>query len=259
VWLFQRTREGDWENYAFRYCYLQGESAMSSFTVREISSVRAMVAGFCLAVVVAIFFAGNASAACTNSGKSKGCQQVVSVPSNQTYAGLLGSEFATSAEMSCSSGANTTTSGHYLCGGELPAVSMSTQRMTGLFSRRYWEICRIFNQAGSASVSLIPDEVSYGWLDDCSDGDCAAEVRMSFSGPELLTLTAGDADQLNVLLYGRIYDAYGDPFAYDQDIVIERLSLVFGDSSSRKAAGTCDWYTDLSLQDIQIMLMSTDR
>jgi len=232
---------------------------MSSFTIRESSCIKVIFAGVLLAFLSATFLASSASAACSKSGKGAGCQQRSDVPDNQTSAGLLGSELATSAEMSCGSGANTTASGNYFCDGALPSVSMSTEHMTGLFSRRFWEICRTFSQPGSAGTSLIPDQFSYGWLDDCSDGDCVAEVRMSFSGTQLATLTAGNADQLHVSLFGRIYGASGDPFAVDQDIVIERVNLKFSDSASGKATGTCDWYSDLNLQNIQVMLMSTDR
>ena len=104
----------------------------------------------------------------------------------------------------------------------------------------------------------MPNQFSYGWLDDCSDGDCAVVASVFFSGSEVEDLTSGIADQLNVSAFGRLYGAFGDPFAVNQDVVIERLNLAFSNSPRGRSAGTCDWYSDLSLEDIQMMLMSTD-
>lgn len=233
---------------------------MSLFTIRESSSIKSLAAKVLLALVFAIFFASNASAGCSKSGKGRSCDQDSTVASNQTSAALVGSKFSTASELSCnSSPGNMTTSGNYLCAGGLPAVTISTSELSGLFSRRYWEICRTFNQPGTAGVALVPNQFSYGWLDDCSDGDCAVVASASFSGSELEGLTSGTADQLVVSAYGRLYDASADPFAENQDVVIERLNFAFSNSTTGRKAGTCDWYSDLNLEDIQMMLMSTDH
>ena len=233
---------------------------MSSFTYRESSSIKFLTTSVLVATVFAVFFTSNVSADCSKSGRGKGCEQVSTVAGNQTSVALLGSKFATASEVDCkSSPGNMTSGGNYLCDGALPSVSISTMELNGLFSRRYWEICRTFNQPGTAGVALVPSQFSYGWLDDCSDGDCAVVASVSFSGSELRDLTSGIADQLIVSAYGRLYDALGDPFAENQDVVIERLNLAFSNSMTGRKAGTCDWYSDLNLEDIQMMLMSTDR
>jgi len=233
---------------------------MSSFTIRESSSIKFVIAGLVAATVFAVVFASNAWAGsgCSKSGKGKGCEQVSIVASHQTGAALLGSNIATASELGCESDAgNMTTGGNYSCKGDLPLVSISTAELNGLFSRRYWEICRTFSNPATAGVDLAPDQFSYGWLDDCSDGDCAVEATVSFSGSELLDITSGSADQLVVSAYGRIYGTLSDPFAENQEVVIERLNLAFSKSTTGRSTGTCDWYSDLNLEDIQMMLMST--
>jgi len=234
---------------------------MFSFTFRGNSPYRIFAAGVLLIAACAIVVPCSAQAGCNQKGKGRDCKGVTSLDSNSSLAAIDGTHFYFDADalLKCTSAAtNTADSGAYFCS-DPPDLFMSTRMMTGMFARRFWDICHTFLPGdGENGFLLTPDAVSYGWIDDCSDGDCAIELQAEFSGLDLEALTHGDADRLNMVMHGKVYDALeADPFAQDQIVIIDRIGLAFFRPGSDRSAGTCDWYTDLS--EDQVGLYSLDE
>jgi len=229
---------------------------MFRFTYRGISPYRPFAAGVLLIVAVAILAPFSAQAGCNQKGKGRDCVNVPSLPSNSNLTLIDGTHFHfdPDALVTCARAeTNTTDSGAYLCS-DPPDLFVSTRLLTGIFSNRFWDICHTFMPGdGEDGFLLTPDALSYGWIDDCSDGDCAVEVRAEFSGVDLETLTNGDADRLSMVMHGKLYDAsQADPFAQSQIVVIDRIGLAFFRPDSDRNAGVCDWYTDLSGNQVRL-------
>jgi hypothetical protein len=223
---------------------------MFGFTDRDRFPCRIFVASTALAIAVAILAPSGAHAGCNQLGKGRDCKNVVSLPSNTSLAEIYGTNFHFGPDvlLLCTSAAtNAADSGDYFCG-EPPAMFLSTSMLTGLFSHRFRDICHsLMPGDGEDGFLLTPDTVSYGWTDDCTDGDCAIEVRAEFSGPEVEALTGTLADRLSMVMHGKAYEAAeADPFAADQTVIVERIGLMFFRPGSKRNAGTCDWYTDLT-------------
>jgi len=234
---------------------------MLRFTFRGISPYRTFAAGVLLIVACAVLAPCSAQAGCNQKGKGRDCNVVSSLDSNSSLAAIDGTHFyfESDAWATCASAANNSAdSGSYLCS-DPPTMFLSTRLLTGIFANRFWDICHSFTPGdGEEGFVLTPDDVSYGWIDDCSDGDCAVEVRAEFSGLDLEDLTDGKADRLNMVMHGKVYDALeADPFAEDQIVIIDRIGLAFFRPGSDRNAGTCDWYTDLS--GAQVILDSLDE
>lgn len=221
---------------------------MSFFWVNP-SRCRSVLSIGVLVLSASMFAASTASAACNKFGRGKDCPQPNPTPPNSTVAELIGSNFDSGTSMDCSTGINTSAGGTYFCAAP-PPIFMSTRKFTGIFNKQSWDLCNTLNQADSNGLELIPDEFSYSWLDDCSDGLCQMAVRMVFSGAEVEDATPGNADQMNVILNATIALPEGqlDPFAYAKlgPMTIDRVDLEFFRSSNGKSAGTCAWFTDLS-------------
>lgn len=223
---------------------------MFGFTDRERFPCRIFVASTTLAIAVAILAPSGAHAGCNKLGKGRDCKDVVSLPSNTSLAEIYGTNFHFGPDvlLLCTSAAtNATDSGDYLCG-EPPAMFLSTSMLTGTFSNRFRDICNSFMPGdGEDGFLLTPDTVSYGWTDDCTDGECAIEVRAEFSGSEVEALTGTVADRLSMVMHGKAYAAaLADPFAEDQTVIVDSIGLMFFRPGSDRNAGTCDWYTDLT-------------
>jgi len=149
--------------------------------------------------------------------------------------------------MSCESGANiSNTEGEYYCDVQpLDVVVLVTHHMSMNFNQKYAKIC---NSLSFDNVSVgHPDEVSFGWTEDCYDGTCGMDMNMAFSGPRLLELTDGASDALSLVLHGTIETVpggNGNPFTVPQDIGFDSADLVFLKPGSTKIAGICTLYMD---------------
>jgi len=136
------------------------------------------------------------------------------------------------------------TEGEYFCAVQpLDVVVLMTHHMSMDFNQKYAKIC---NSLAFNPVSVgHPDEVSFGWTEDCFDGSCAMDMNMEFSGARILDLTKGAADALSLVLHGTIETAVGgngNPFLVPQDIDLESMDLVFLQPGSTRIAGICTIY-----------------
>lgn len=226
---------------------------MLSFTHRL--NFKLLACGSLALVMCALFASPGAMAACNKKGRGN-CPEPTPTPPGSTFAELYSSNFD-SGEYECSTAgnANTTLSGNYYCDTDTSVddVYLSTRTLTGNFAQKNWEICHALDPTdGRSGVFLAPDDVWYGWTDDCGDALCDVEFRMSFSGVDVLGETSGKADQLNVTLFATIAPPRGttDPFRYDpnrknQPMQFDRIQLEFFRSSNGRSVGTCMWYTDV--------------
>ena len=149
--------------------------------------------------------------------------------------------------MSCESAVGIShEAGEYNCTVQpLDIVVAMTHHMSMNFNPKYAKIC---NSLAFDAVSVgHPDEVSFGWTDDCSDGSCALEMNLEFSGPRILEVTNGASDALSVVLHGAIATASGDngnPFLLPREIGFDSMDLVFLKPGSTRIAGLCTLYMD---------------
>ena len=224
---------------------------------------RYFVLGMLMTAFLALFVAPEAMAGCKN-GKGR-CKNPP--PDNTTAShGFSDASFDAEGNMhvkdggylSCESGADlTVANGDYFCSGPggslLPEFHISTASFTGLFSNRYREICGSFGNkiqlGGHNFAMLTPDEVSYGWRDDCTDGSCRIEISMKFSGPDIRAETSDKADQLSIVLGGWVFPTLEDeanPF-YKQKRVfvdVDSATLEFGLTGKKRSVGFCPFGVD---------------
>jgi hypothetical protein len=203
------------------------------------------LANLILTLLLACAAATTSAFACNKAGKGPGCKDSNPMLENRSLAEVNGTNayFFSPALVNCATDAAL---GGYVCASP-NGMYFSSYSMSGIFARRFWDICHTFAPNDSTAGLLSPDRLSYGWTDDCSDGVCAVEVRLDFAGLELQELTDGQADRMNMIMYGKAFESgQDDPFANDQEIVIERIELQFFRPGSKRSAGTCEWYTDLS-------------
>ena len=174
--------------------------------------------------------------------------------------------------LSCGTGADlTVANGDYFCdgpdGSSLPEFHISTASFTGLFNNKYREICGSFGNTtqldGHNFAILTPDEVSYGWRDDCTDGSCRIEISMKFS-QGIRAETGDKADQLSIVIGGWIdtttlEDDEANPF-HDQDVLVEidRATLEFGLTGKKRGVGLCPFGVDKNDGNQSVTFFSTD-
>jgi hypothetical protein len=90
---------------------------------------------------------------------------------------------------------------------ELGWVEVATDDLSrAADSQRNAGMCGIMDTASGLDPSArgpflsTPDEFSYGWTDNCTDGGCNVEVSMAFSGQDVIDLTEGRSDQLVIVM-----------------------------------------------------------
>ena len=200
--------------------------------------------------MLALLASPSAMAACNKFGRGKDCAQPTPTPPGFTEAYLYSSNFDSGFDpLLCASGANTTAGGNYSCAAPLPEVLLSTRALTGIFAQKNWDLCHALDPIdGRFGVLLTPDALSYGWTDSCSDGLCATEFRMSFSGEDVEAATNGKAGLMNVTLHAAIAPptGTGDPFRdRKQTMLFDRVQLDFFRANNGREVGSCVWYMDI--------------
>ena len=226
---------------------------------------RYYIFGLLMTAFLALFVAPEAMAGCKN-GKGK-CNSPPPPDNTTITPGSSTASFDGEGNMhiekdggyvSCGTGADlTVASGDYFCdgpdGSSLPEFHITTASFTGHFNKKYREICSYLGntpQPGDHNFAkLTPDEVSYGWRDDCTNGSCRIEISMKFSGQDIRTETDNKADQLSIVLSGTAYPQLdGDeanPF-YMQEVYvdIDSATLDFGLTGKRRSVGLCPFSVD---------------
>lgn len=100
-------------------------------------------------------------------------------------------------------------------------------------------LCRAFEDN---AVGLFADSFSYGWVDNCTDGSCAVELRLSFS-QGISELTNGESDQLDFVMHATIDDTgnAANPFAEPQDLLLYQTEVSFKKPGTTRTAVQCRW------------------
>lgn len=166
-------------------------------------------------------------------------------------------------ELVCQSEAGaTTSSGNYNCNVNGLEVHILTGKFTGDFNKKFWDLCHTFHHVTHGDAGLMtPTYFSYGWLDDCTDGNCAIAVRFAFEGQAVLDETFGEADQLSVEMTG-MWQPGGDPLnatnpfvGEDPAVEIDTVYLEFGNTGQKRLAAACNWNVSLERP---VWFVSTD-
>ncbi len=237
---------------------------MLDLTRPNTSRITRILGGFILILVMSMFIAPGAMAGCNKKGKGKDCPDPgpdpnPPAPGNSlvAFTGSLIQDYSNPGDVDRDCATETgisNASGNYNCmvAGR-PDVSMNTQGLTALFKKSHRTICNSFATGLlDPPAVLSPDAgFSYGWTDDCTDGSCAVEVRVTFSGSQILAATSDKADSLDVVMTGTI-DTTGDdgnPFLLDQDVFIDNMEFNFKKPGRNRTAGRCMFYTTPAISD----------
>ena len=222
--------------------------------------------GVLMTAFLALFLAPEAMAGCKN-GKGR-CKNPPPPDNTTASSGSSTASFDDEGNMhiedgsylSCVTGTDlTVASGDYFCNGpdgSLPEFHIKTASFTGLFNKKYRKICGYLSdtpQPGTHNFAkLTPDEVSYGWRDDCTNGSCRIEISLKFSGEEILTETDNDADQLSIVLsgwadpYPTLKEDEANPFYKQKEVFVDvdSATLEFGLTGKRRSVGLCPFGVD---------------
>lgn len=217
-----------------------------------------ILTGFAAALMLAMLFSTQAAAGCNKFGKGKDCifnpnpttpSVTVAGITDETPCDCTGSlqpecEAVTGL---CQSGADiSSASGDYYCDMEPNgSVWIVTRHMTIMYNKKYHEICHSMHEGAALIPNGGGEGFNYGWTDDCYDGSCAVEVRMSFSGPQVLDLTTGAAANMDLVLHGTLETSpedNGNPFYLDRTMPIESIDVYFWEPEKGRSAGSCTIY-----------------
>ncbi len=238
---------------------------MLYLTRKNTSGITRILGGFILTLVMCMFIAP-AAMACNAKGKGKDCPPLNPPALGDSLVVLTGLlvhdiDFGHAAR-TCNSGQDiSNASGDYHCDVTPDNdIIMNTQGLTVIFNKKNQRICNSFAFLGlgePAELSMDDGSFNYGWTDDCSNG-CSIEVRMTFSGDQILDATDSKADSLDVVMTGTIDTAIpdGNPFLPDQNIFIETMDFNFKKPGSGRTAGSCMFYTNPALTSPQIQFES---
>jgi len=234
-----------------------------------------------MTVLLALFVSPGAMAGCANG---KGRCKNPPPPDNTTIStGFSTASFDVDGNMhvedggylSCGTGRDlTVASGDYFCGGPdgsgtpLPVFHISTASFTGLFNNKYREICGYLGNTPQPDhhnfAMLRPDEVSYGWRDDCTDGSCRIEISMKFSGPDIQAKTKNKADQLSIVIGGWIdttlKDDEANPFYKQKNVFVyvDSATLEYGLTGKKRSVGFCPFGVDRNDLNQSVTFLSMD-
>jgi len=244
------------------------ERAMFNLTHKNTSRLTRILGGFILTIVMCIFITPGAIAGCNAKGKGKDCPPLNPPSRGDSVVKITGSlvhDFdSDNVARSCGSGADiSNASGDYHCAvAPYNDSDMNTQGLVVIFNKKNQRICNsLAFQVLDNPATLTMDDGSfnYGWTDDCSNG-CSIEVRMTFSGKQILDATDSKSDSLDVVLTGTIDTGTqdGNPFLVTRDVFIETMDFNFKKPGSNRTAGSCMFYSNPALTSPQIRFSSMD-
>lgn len=139
-------------------------------------------------------------------------------------------------------------SGDYIANSaDLGIVTINTRSYNKrvLKGKKDGDLCHAMN-AGlheNGPLESIPDEFSYGWTDDCSEGQCAVEISLHFSGDDVFELSGGRSDQINIIMYTSISDSLvnDDPFTEVQALSIDIMEAEFNKLGTSRTLVQCQF------------------
>jgi len=96
-------------------------------------------------------------------------------------------------------------------------------------------------------ILFYAEKYTYGWVDDCTDGDCAIEIRLDIGGPnssseqDILSLSEGKSNQVEFVMHSVIMGTDANPFAEDIEIPIHRAVAEFKKTGTTRTLITCEY------------------
>jgi len=139
----------------------------------------------------------------------------------------------------------TEAAGEYTCSAFGPGITVNSTGLNGVWSKKDHNICK----ALTSSVSLMPSAngFEYGWTDSCFADDCAVELHLVFEGDQILNLTGGAADTMDMVMRATaVFDPNAvpdsNPFVRSRSLQITTLTAEYLKPGSTRSAAVCDYY-----------------
>ena len=141
-------------------------------------------------------------------------------------------------------------SGDYVTTDLVSPVAVNTRNMSPQAIKGKVALCRTLENREGTAYYLIPESYSYGWVDDCRDGECGIEVRISFGGNggisenDILNITGGQSNQLDFVMYSSFTGATGiaNPFVTERIFDIVKTTVDFKKPGTTRSIGVCDYF-----------------
>jgi len=203
-----------------------------------------------LVVCLSVFVASPAFAQCKTHGRNKTpcINPLEGVDSYNTAQFSDQYVYMDGAQVFRRSGTSTLQSGDYIEQGVPSLVELATDDLSRASdSKRNAAMCGLLDTASvldpGANGPLVstPDEFSYGWSDDCTDGQCLVEVSLSFSGQDVLDLTGGQSDQLVVVMQTTVSSPVGqlEPFLSARKVSISSMLATYNRAGTSRPLVNC--------------------
>ena len=135
-------------------------------------------------------------------------------------------------------------SGDFVAGDLSQGILVNTSELSCSTKGNPRELCRLLED----DIMLYAETYSFGWVDDCRDGDCAIEIRLtiggpgSMSGPEILEFSDGKSNQIDIVMHSVIMDSIDpNPFMVARDIPISRTVAEFKKTGTSRTLVKCEF------------------
>lgn len=114
-----------------------------------------------------------------------------------------------------------------------------------LRGRKNGDLCQAMNSglSGSGPFVSVPDEFSFGWTDDCRDGQCAVEISLRFSGIDVEEISNGRSDEVEIVMYTVITDQSidDDPFRESRELTINLVEVEYNKFGTSRTLVACQF------------------
>jgi len=142
-------------------------------------------------------------------------------------------------------------SGDYVSTDMVSPIAINTRNMSAQPAKgKAKGLCRALEAPEGAPFLLTPESFSYGWTDDCRDGECGIEIRMTIGGDggsseqDILDISDGQSNQLDFVMYSTLVDDAGDanPFSSERTIEIYRVVGDYRKLGTTRSLVTCEYF-----------------
>ena len=128
---------------------------------------------------------------------------------------------------------------------DLVVIDTKTFNKRILKSKRNGDLCHAMDSGlhRSGPLESVPDEFSYGWTDDCRDGQCDVEISLRFSGADIEEITDGRSNQLDIVMYSVISDETidDDPFRESRNLTINLIEAEYNKFGTSRTLVICQF------------------
>jgi hypothetical protein len=135
-------------------------------------------------------------------------------------------------------------SGDFVAGDLSQGILVNTSELSCSTKGHPRELCRLLED----DIMLYAEAYSYGWVDDCRDGDCAIEIRFTIGGPgsisgtDILEFSDGKSNQIDIVMHSVIMDSTDpNPFMVARDIPISRTVAEFKKTGTSRTLVKCEF------------------